>query len=95
VPTEERLRILRLIKDITGNHWQVDTIHGEGSMAAQEMFLYGSADWKKFQAAARRAAHMEGWQENPVYGKLPRIQDCVKMPPVDASYQSFPPTAKK
>lgn len=30
-----------------------------------------------------------------VYGKLPVIQDCVKMPPVDASYQSFPPTGEK
>jgi len=59
------------------------------------MFLYGSADWKKFQAAARRAAHMDGWQDNSIYGKLPLIQDCVKMPPVDTSYQSFPPPAKK
>ncbi|MCX5855447.1 MAG: hypothetical protein NTZ24_12920 [Deltaproteobacteria bacterium] len=27
----ERLSHLRLIKDITGNHYQLDTIHGEGS----------------------------------------------------------------
>jgi len=95
VSTEERLRILRLIKDCTGNHWQVDTIHGEGSMAAQEMFLYGSANWKKLQAAARRAAHMDGWQNDTTYGKLPLIEDCVKMPAIDESYKSFAPTVKK
>ena len=95
VTTEDRLRILRLIKDCTGNHWQVDTIHGEGSMAAQEMFLYGSANWKKLQAAARRAAHMTGWQDDTTYGKLPLIEECVKMPPIDESYKSFAPTVKK
>jgi 4-hydroxybutyryl-CoA dehydratase/vinylacetyl-CoA-Delta-isomerase len=94
VSTEQRLRILRLIKDCTGNHWQVDTIHGEGSMAAQEMFLFFSADWPKLEAAAKRAAHMDGWQSDPVYGKLPLIKDCVRMPAVDESYESFAPTLK-
>ena len=87
--------MLRLIKDITGNHMQVDTIHGEGSMAAQEMFLYGSADWKKFQAAAKRAAGVGGWQDNAIYGKLLSRDDCVKMPAVDESYESIAPPLKK
>jgi 4-hydroxybutyryl-CoA dehydratase/vinylacetyl-CoA-Delta-isomerase len=95
VPTEDRLRIMRLIKDITGNHWQVDTIHGEGSMAAQEMFLYTSADWKKFQSAAKRAVEIDGWQDDRTYGKLPLQKDFVKMPAVDESYRSIVPTVKK
>ena len=95
LPTEHRLRILRLIKDITGNHYQVDTIHGEGSMAAQEMFLYGSAPWKKYQAAVKRAAYIDGWQDDPIYGKLPVRKGAAKMPPVDESYASIAPTAKK
>jgi 4-hydroxybutyryl-CoA dehydratase/vinylacetyl-CoA-Delta-isomerase len=95
VPTENRLRILRLIKDITGNHYQVDTIHGEGSMAAQEMFLYGSADWKKLKSAAKRAANIDGWQDDPTYGKLLSKKNQVKMPKVDESYKSIPITAKK
>jgi 4-hydroxybutyryl-CoA dehydratase/vinylacetyl-CoA-Delta-isomerase len=95
VTTEERIRILRLIKDITGNHYQIDTIHGEGSMAAQEMFLYTSANWKKFQSAAKRAAHVDGWQDDLTYGKLPLRKDFVKMPPIDESYKSFAKTAKK
>ena len=95
VSTEDRIRILRLIKDITGNHWEVDTIHGEGSMAAQEMFLYTSADWKKLQAAAKRAARIDGWQDHPIYGKLPLRTDFVKMPAIDESYESITLTAKK
>ena len=85
---------MRLIKDITGNHWQVEPCAPKSDGRAGDVPLR-QCGWKKFQAAARRAAHMDGWQENPIYGKLPRIQDCVKMPPVDTSYKSFPPTAKK
>lgn len=95
VPTEARVRVLRLIKDMTGNHLEVDTIHGEGSMAAQEMFLYGSADWKKLQAAAKRASGIDGWQDNEIYGKLLIRDQVVKMPPVDTSYESILPPAKK
>ncbi|MCF8111500.1 MAG: hypothetical protein K9J85_08425 [Desulfobacteraceae bacterium] len=89
VPTEDRLRLMRLIKDMTGNYWQIDTIHGEGSMAAQQMFLYGSADWDLLKAAARRSADIDGWQDDPVYGSL-LSTDQVKMPPVDESYKSIP-----
>jgi len=79
----------------TCNFYQIDTIHGEGSMAAQEMFLYGSAPWKKYHAAVKRAARIDGWQDDPTYGKLPLQKDQVKMPKVDESYQSIPKTAKK
>jgi len=39
VATEDRLRVIRLAKDMICDFYQIDTIHGEGSMAAQEMFL--------------------------------------------------------
>ena len=87
--------MMRLAKDATSSFYQVDTIHGEGSMAAQQMFLYGSADWDKLKAAAKRAAHIDGWQDNPFYGKLPVAQEQVKMPDIDESYQSIPVTHKK
>ena len=86
---------MRLAKDMTCNFYQIDTIHGEGSMAAQEMFLYGSADWDKLKSAAKRAAHVDGWQDNPIYGKLPFGKEQIKMPKVDESYQSIPVTPKK
>ncbi len=85
--------MLRLAKDYTSNFYQVDTIHGEGSMAAQQMFLYGSADWDKMKAAAKRAAHIDGWQDHPIYGRLPLTEAEVKMPPVDESYQAIPKSA--
>lgn len=93
ISTEDRLRVMRLIKDVTGNFWQIDTIHGEGSMAAQEMFLYGSADWDKLKAAAKRAAHIDGWQDHPVYGNLLSM-DEVNMPDIENSFESIPETAR-
>ncbi|HET58381.1 MAG TPA: hypothetical protein ENN35_08070 [Deltaproteobacteria bacterium] len=95
VSTEDRLRVMRLIKDMTGSYWQIDTIHGEGSMAAQQMFLYGSADWDRLKAAAKRAAHIEGWKDNPVYGSLVSADDEVSMPDYDESYESIPVTVGK
>jgi len=38
---------------------------------------------------------MDGWQNDSVYGKLPTIAECVKMPPIDESYTSFAPRTKK
>ena len=93
ISTEHRIRLMRLIKDMTGNFWQIDTIHGEGSMAAQEMFLYGSADWGRLKSAAKRAAHIDGWQDDPVYGPL-LSQEAVRMPEVDESYESIPVAAE-
>jgi 4-hydroxybutyryl-CoA dehydratase/vinylacetyl-CoA-Delta-isomerase len=93
IPTEYRLRLLRLIKDMTGNYWQIDTIHGEGSMAAQEMFLYGSANWDKLKSAAKRSAHINGWQDDAVYGKLLSVDEEVHMPDVDDSFESIPKKA--
>ncbi len=93
VTTEQRIKVMRLIKDMTGNFWQIDTIHGEGSMAAQEMFLYGSADWDKLKSAAKRSVNIDGWQSHPIYGKL-LSKDLVKMPAIDESYKSIPVTAK-
>ncbi len=95
VSTEDRLRVMRLCKDMTCNFYQIDTIHGEGSMAAQQMFLYGSADRGKLKSAAKRAAHVDGWQKDPIYGRLLYAKEQVKMPKIDESYQSIPRTAKK
>jgi 4-hydroxybutyryl-CoA dehydratase/vinylacetyl-CoA-Delta-isomerase len=93
VPTENRVRAMRLAKDVTHNFYQIDTIHGEGSMAAQQMFLYGSTDWKKLKSAARRAANIDGWQDDPVYGKLLSPWEVVPMPEIDESYRGFPTLA--
>jgi 4-hydroxybutyryl-CoA dehydratase/vinylacetyl-CoA-Delta-isomerase len=95
IPTEHRLRVMRLIKDMTSNYYQIDTIHGEGSMAAQQMFLYGSADWKKLKSGAMRAARIDGWQSDPTYGKLLNEKDHVKMPEVDNGYEAMSGCSRK
>jgi 4-hydroxybutyryl-CoA dehydratase/vinylacetyl-CoA-Delta-isomerase len=89
VPTENRLRASRLVKDYTGSYYQVANIHGEGSLAAQRMFLYHGADWGKYKAAAKRIAHIPGWQNDPTFGPLPEVEASVspKMPPVNTSYK--------
>jgi len=95
VSTEDRLRMLRLAKDYTSNFYQIDTIHGEGSMAAQQKFLYSSADWDKYHAAAKRAANVHGWENHDIYGKLPVTDEEVNMPEPDPGFEAIPKTAKK
>jgi 4-hydroxybutyryl-CoA dehydratase/vinylacetyl-CoA-Delta-isomerase len=89
VPTEHRLKAIRLLKDVTNTHFLVGSIHGEGSLAAQRMFVYAGADWGKFKAAAKRAAGIPGWEKNPIYGPLPAYPSCIssKMKSVDNSYK--------
>ena len=89
VPTEHRLKAVRLLKEVTNAHSMVGAIHGEGSLAAQKMFLYAGADWRKFKAAAKRAIDIPGWEEDPTYGQLPGFPSCVseKMAPADNSYK--------
>jgi 4-hydroxybutyryl-CoA dehydratase/vinylacetyl-CoA-Delta-isomerase len=85
--TEDRLKASRLVKDYCASYHQVANIHGEGSLAAQRMFLYFGADWGKYKAAAKRVAHIEGWQKDPTYGPLPHPEAAIKLPPVDKSYE--------
>ncbi|MBN2034472.1 MAG: hypothetical protein JW836_14455 [Deltaproteobacteria bacterium] len=89
VPTEYRLRAVRLLKDLTNTHSQVGSIHGEGSLAAQRMFVYAGADWGKFKAAAKRAARIPGWEKDPIYGSLPNYPSCIssKMKPLEKGYK--------
>ncbi len=77
VPTEHRLRVIRLLKDLTHPHFQVGSIHGEGSLAAQRMFLYMGADWERYKAAAKKAVRIPGWEEEPTYGPLPDYPSCL------------------
>jgi 4-hydroxybutyryl-CoA dehydratase/vinylacetyl-CoA-Delta-isomerase len=89
VPTDHRLRALRLIKDLANVHFRVGGIHGEGSLATQRIFLYAGAAWGKYKSAAKRAAGIPGWEEDPTYGPLPDYPSCVasKLEPADLSYE--------
>ena len=91
VPTADRIKVIRMIKDMTQNYYQIDHIHGEGSLAAQQIFLYFSADWDKYKAAVKRHLHIDGWQSDPIYGHLVDPEKAVEptMPPIDTSYKLF------
>jgi hypothetical protein len=53
------------------------------------MFLYSGADWNRYKAAAKRVAHIDGWQSDPIYGSLPEQEKEVypKLPPIDPKYK--------
>ena len=89
IPTEHRLRAIRLLKDLTNPHFQIGSIHGEGSLAAQRMFVYAGAEWGRYKAAAKRVAGIPGWEEDPTYGSLPDYPSCIAqhMQPADTSYR--------
>ena len=89
IPTEHRLRAIRLLKDITNPHFQIGSIHGEGSLATQRMFIHAGADWGRYKAAAKRAARIPGWEVDPTFGPLPDYPTCIssKFQPADTSYR--------
>jgi hypothetical protein len=42
-----------------------------------------------------RAAHIDGWQSDPTYGKLLNEKDHVKMPEVDNGYEAMSGCSRK
>jgi 4-hydroxybutyryl-CoA dehydratase/vinylacetyl-CoA-Delta-isomerase len=71
VPTEHRLRAVRMVKDLTGHGSDGAYIHTEGSLAAQKMAMFAAADWDKYKAVAKRVAGIPGWKEHPDLKDLP------------------------
>ena len=71
VPTEHRLRMAKLIRDLTSSYEDVLTIHAEGSLEAQKLSIYALADFEKYKAAAKRAARIEDGSKQSIYSQLP------------------------
>ena len=71
VPTEHRLKAIRLAKDLTGHNHDGAFIHTEGSLAAQKMAMYAGANWERYKAIAKRIAGIPGWEEHPDLKDLP------------------------
>lgn len=71
VPTEYRLKAMRLARELTSCGSDQSSIHAEGSLWAQVMALYASADWELYKAAARREAKIPGWERHPLFKDLP------------------------
>jgi 4-hydroxybutyryl-CoA dehydratase/vinylacetyl-CoA-Delta-isomerase len=70
IPTEDRMRAFRLIKDLTSSWHSTLTIHGEGSLATQRMSILALADVERYKAAARRVARIKTDDEHPLYKDL-------------------------
>lgn len=71
VPTEDRMRLVRLIRDMSSAYEDVITLHAEGSLAAQKLSIYALADFERYKAAAKRAARIKDGKEHPIYDQLP------------------------
>jgi 4-hydroxybutyryl-CoA dehydratase/vinylacetyl-CoA-Delta-isomerase len=73
IPTEHRLRLIKLIRDLTSSYEDVLTLHAEGSLAAQRLSIYALADFGNYKAAAKRAARINDGTEHPLYSQLPEF----------------------
>ena len=73
VPTEDRLKMIKLIKDFTSVYEDVLTIHAEGSLAAQKMMIFASADFNRYKAAAKRVARIDDGTRDEIYSQLPEF----------------------
>ncbi|MCK4722219.1 MAG: hypothetical protein KAT75_02890, partial [Dehalococcoidia bacterium] len=70
VPTEHRLRVIRMIKELTNFNHDNTVIHAEGSLAAQKMSMYAAADWERYKAVAKRICSIPGWEKHPAMKDL-------------------------
>lgn len=71
VPTESRLRMAKLVRDLTSSYEDVLTIHAEGSLEAQKLSILVLADFDRYKAAALRAARVENAKPHPLFESLP------------------------
>jgi len=71
IPTEHRLRMAKLIRDLTSCYEDVLTLHAEGSLEAQKLSILALADFDRYKAAAMRAARVENKKGHPLFSGLP------------------------
>jgi 4-hydroxybutyryl-CoA dehydratase/vinylacetyl-CoA-Delta-isomerase len=71
IPTEDRLRAINLVKDLSSVYLAGLTLHAEGSLAAQRLSIYTIGDFEKYKAAAKRAARIKDGKEHPIFAQLP------------------------
>ena len=73
IPTEHRLRMVKLVRDLTSSYEDVLTIHAEGSLEAQKMSILAMGDFDRYKAAALRAAGIENPKGHPIFDSLPQF----------------------
>ena len=70
IPTEHRIRAIKLVAGLSGVWDQISAIHAEGSLAAQKLSFVRLADIDKYEAAAKRVAEIEDGTSHPIYSQL-------------------------
>ena len=73
IPTEDRLRMVKLVRDLTSSYEDVLTIHAEGSLEAQKMSILLMGDFDRYKAAALRAAGIKNPKKHPIFDSLPQF----------------------
>ncbi len=73
VPTEDRLRMVKLVRDLTSSYEDVLTIHAEGSLEAQKMSILMLGDFPRYKASAMRAARIKNSEPHPIFDALPEF----------------------
>ncbi len=71
IPTEYRLRAILLARDICNDFHLAQTIHADGSLAAERIAIAGAADWERYKAVAKRVAMISDGSEHPITRDLP------------------------
>ena len=71
IPTEHRLRMVKLVRDLTSCYEDVLTIHAEGSLQAQKLSILQLAEFDRYKAAAKRAARIEDGVNHLEFERLP------------------------
>lgn len=73
IPTEYRIRMAKLIRDLTSSYEDVLTLHAEGSLEAQRLSIYALADFNRYKAAAKRAARIQDGIKDDLFSQLPEF----------------------
>ena len=73
IPTEHRLRMVKLVRDLTSSYEDVLTIHAEGSLEAQKLSIFALSDFDRYKAAAKRAARIDDGIKDDLFSKLPEF----------------------
>ena len=70
---DPRYQDLLLERDQDGEPYHFVFKPMEGSLAAQRMSIFNTADFARYKAAAKRVAGIEDGQQHPIFGKLPHF----------------------
>lgn len=71
IPTEDRLKVIRMAKELSDFNMDNIAIHAEGSLQAQQMALFAGADWDRYKSTAKRICNIPGWEKHPAFKDLP------------------------